>query len=196
MLSLKLTVLDIFLSPLENYLKRKNGLVGILKYRGEFINRIISIFCLSRIIYLSLTRFDNKDLISFMVDYFVYDIAWICSDLKRLKYNYIFVIHHIFTLGMCYIGHDQGFGNGVFTLFEITSPLLHISKITQTILPKYYPFVKTFTKKSYYLFRIICPPFWILLKLLTVYNGTLKHTLILSGIAALWRASAAWHKKM
>ena len=76
MLSLKLTVLDIFLSPLENYLKRKNGPVGILKYRGEFINRTISIFCLSRIIYLSLTKLDNIENISlnnyFNDNYFIH----------------------------------------------------------------------------------------------------------------------------
>jgi hypothetical protein len=129
--------------------------------------------------------------------YFIYDVIYICSSRKTFKHNYIFIIHHLFTAGLCYLGHDQKFGNGVFLMFETTtSPLLHIAKITQAIYPKYHPAVKNFTKEMYFLFRVLTPPFWILYKLLSHYNGSVKHTFILSGIFSLWQASIVWYRKM
>jgi hypothetical protein len=184
---------DVLFSPLEIYFKQKKGETGILKYRGYFTNKLISICCVYYVVYLSLL---GKDPAPFLLDYFIYDLSWICSNLKRIKYNYIFIIHHVFTGLLCFLGRNQNFGYSVYIIFEFTSPLLHITKISEVICPKYYQKVKWFTKQCYFFFRCLIPPFWILFKLLTHYNGSWRHTLILSGITALWKASIMWHKQM
>jgi len=183
---------DILLYPIEFYFKQKNE-VGILKYQGEFTNKLISIFCVYHVVYLSIL---GKDPASTLLDYFIYDLSWILSNQSRIKRHFIFIIHHIFTALLCYLGKGQNFGTMVYVIFETTSPLLHITKISQAIAPRYHYKIKTFTKEAYFFFRILLPPFWIIFKLLTHYNGTIRHTILLSGITALWQASIAWHKKM
>lgn len=189
---LKLLCLHTFLYPLEWCFKKQ----GILKYSGDLANKLISIFSVYKLIYIALSENDSKNIVPFLSDYFTYDILWICSSKTRLKHNYIFIIHHIFTLLLCLAEQGQNFGNEIFVIFEITSPLLHITKITQAICPDYYQGVKIFTKYSYYFFRVFIPPYWIIYKLFTHYNYSLKHTFVLSGIAALWQASIIWYNKM
>ncbi len=187
-----LILFDFLLYPVELYFKQKNE-TGILKYQGYFTNKIISILCVYRVVYLSIL---NKDPSHFLIEYFIYDICWILSDINRIKYNYIFIIHHIFTTLLCCLGKGQNFGTSVFIVFEFTSPLLHITKISEAICPSYYNFIKHFTKECYLIFRCLLPPFWILFKLFTHYNGSIRHKLIFLGISLLWQASIAWHKKM
>jgi hypothetical protein len=186
---LKLLCLHTFLYPLEWCFKKQ----GILRYPGDFTNKIISTICVIQVIRLPLISVSP---IQFLMEYFVYDLIYICTSLNRIKHHYIFIIHHFFTALVCYIGHDQGFGNEVFVIFELPSPILHITKIVQAICPKYQEPFKKITKNSYYLFRVLTPPFWIFYKLATHYNQSFKHILILSGIIALWQASIAWYRKM
>lgn len=189
---LKLLCLHTFLYPLEWCFAKQ----GILRYPGDFTNKLISALCVSQVIRLSLVYQTNVQVITFLMEYFVYDLIYICSSLNRIKHHYIFIIHHFFTILLCYIGHNQGFGNGVFIIFELPSPILHITKVVQAICPKYEKPFKFLTKYSYYFFRVLVPPFWILYKLFTHYNKSFKHTLILSGVFALWQASTAWYRKM
>ena len=115
---LKLLGSHAILYPLERCFKKE----GILKYPGDFTNKLISIACISKVIQLGIKSEDSKELISFLMKYFIYDVIYICSSRKTFKHNYIFIIHHLFTAGLCYLGHDQKFGNGVFLMFETTDP--------------------------------------------------------------------------
>jgi hypothetical protein len=189
---LKLLCLHTFLYPLEWCFKKQ----GILRYPGDFTNKIISIFCVYKMVYTALTEDDSKNIIPFLMDYSVYDILWICSDKKTFLHNYIFIIHHLLTVLLCLIEQTENFGNGIFVILEITSPLLNITKITQAICPIFYPKIQSFTKNSYYFFRILIPPYWIIYKLLTHYTWSFNHNFIISGVFALWQASIIWYRKM
>ena len=107
----------------------------------------------------------------------------------------LFIVHHILCLVLIYIGYNQNFGTSIYIIFETTSPLLNITKIS-----KYLGFnckiLKTITKNTYFLFRVVTPPIWIVYKLQNSYNHSWAHVYILSQITIIWLSSIVWWRKM
>ena len=162
-----------------------------LKPHGDFTNRIISIFSMLYVLYLALTG--NSLVVEVLANYFVYDLIYMIPNFKSYS---LFIVHHIFSLLLLYIGYNQNFGSSIYIIFETTSPLLHITKISKLLVPNTTSFFKKLTKTAYFLFRVVSPPVWLLHKSLTVYNNSWTHFFIFSQITILWLASIVWWRKM
>jgi hypothetical protein len=191
--------LHIALLPIEFYLQSfPRSYKSVLDTPGDFTNKIISILCMSYFSYLCVYGiiYDLPSTIvaNFIVKYFIYDLLFMLGNIKEY---YLFIIHHLFTITLIYIGYDMYsfFGNDIFLTFEITTPILHSTKLSKIIAPNYTKFLKKANKNIYFFFRILYPPIWITYKLFN-YNKSLTQLLILSGIGCLWKVSLMWWKKM
>jgi hypothetical protein len=193
MLIPKLLFLHYILFQFEKNLKIKN------KVPGDLSNRFVSVGCLVNVLYNCLVNiylgYSEKNVTNFLVKYFVYDLIYMCSCVKVFKSNVIFVIHHLFTMLLLYFGYNLNLGNGIYLIFETTSPLLNLVKISQVLVPSQTNNLKWITKKSYFLLRVICPPFWLFYKL-KEYQNTFNHNFVFIGIGLLWQASIVWYRKM
>lgn len=202
-LVLKLCILHISLLPIELYLRsiKKNNVKNSLSYNGDFTNRIVSILCIINVLRLSFYSILNnvlldKIIIHSLSRYLLYDMLYMSSSINLIKHNKVFIIHHIITLLMLYISYNLNFGASVIIIFETTSPLLNAIKISEVITPSYTKSIKVLTKNTYFFFRVLLPPFWIIYKLIEIYDYSWGQTVVFSGVMFLWKVSIFWWKKM
>jgi hypothetical protein len=199
---LKLCILHIALLPIELYLRsiKKNNLKNSLSYNGDFTNRIVSILCITNVLRLSfysiIYNITDNLVIYFLSRYLLYDMLYMSSSITLIKHNKVFIIHHIITLLMLYISYNLNFGTSVVIIFETTSPLLNIIKISEVITPSYTKSIKIFTKNTYFFFRVLLPPFWLVYKVFENYDYSWRRNFIFLGVIFLWKVSIFWWKKM
>ena len=181
------------LSPFEKQIQ------GFPHY-GDLTNRIVSIVSMSNVIVNAIYNIPLQSLVDFMFGYYIYDLMFMMSSVKRIRHYRLFIIHHLIAMSLLHIGreYDQNLGASIIGIFESTTPLIHIRKISIVLAPQTYltSCINSITKNSYFVMRVIGLPTWCLCAIHKVYDKSWGHIGMISGVLMIWQASIVWWYSM